>query len=88
MNGFSSFSGNVFAVLVYYLEMERCWLWDGCWKHCIGKMHWDMAVVSHYSIFQAFAGLPYLVMVAIFSWTGLYVENVCFSVMGSYFLGA
>ena len=55
MNGFSSFSGNLFATLVYYLEVEDVdsgmVIRNALLVNCTG----DMTVVCFYTIFQTSA---------------------------------
>ena len=70
MNSFStlsSFSGNLFAILVYYLQVRdvSCGMVVG--NTVLVNCTVDMTVVFFYSIFQTSAGLSYVGKFAIFS---------------------
>ena len=58
LDGFSSFSGNLFAVLVYYLEVGDVGFGGGCWKYCVLNCTGNMAVVFFYSISKHLLGFP------------------------------
>ena len=66
MDGFSSFSSNLFAVLVYYHEVGDIGSWgvvrNDVYVNCIG----EMTIAFFYPIFQTSAGLYYARKVAIF----------------------
>ena len=55
MNGFSSFFGNLFGVLVYYVEVGDVGSWvvvgNAVYVNCIG----DMTIVFFYSILKTSA---------------------------------
>ena len=75
MNGFSA---NLFAVLVYYLEVEDVDIWvvvgNAVFRNCTS----DMTVVFFYSIFHLSAGFSCVRKVAIFFWAGPFVGYVLF----------
>ena len=76
MDEFSRFSGNLFAVLVCYLEVgdvnSRVVVGNAVYIHCTS----DMAIVSFYSIFTSHAGFSVGKDVVIF-WAGPPVR-LCF----------
>ena len=66
LDGFCIFSGTLFAVLVYYLEVEDTGsgvvVGNAVFVNCTG----DMNIVFCYSIFQTSGGFPYLKKITIF----------------------
>ena len=74
MNGFSSFSGNLFAVLVYCLEVgevgSEMVVGKAVYVHCTG----DMTTVFFHSIFQISGGFFYVRKVAIIFWVGPFID--------------
>ena len=57
MNGFSSFSGNLFTILVYYLEVGDIDSGMGAGHTVLVSCTGDLNVVFFNSIFQTSAGL-------------------------------
>ena len=68
MDGFSSFTGSVFASLIYYLEVGYFGIGvvilNVVFVNCTG----DMSIMFLYSIFQTSAGISCVRKVAIFFW--------------------
>ena len=66
MDSFSSLSGNLFAILIYYLELGNVGsgvvVGNTVFVICIG----DVTIVFFYPIFQTPDGFFYVRMVAIF----------------------
>ena len=75
---FSSFSGNVFAVLVYYLEVEDVGsgmvVGNAGFVNCTD----DITTVSFYSILQTSAGFSYVKKASVIIYAGLLVDYVLF----------
>ena len=73
LDDFSSFSGNLFAVLVNYFEMEDIGsgMVDGnaVFVNCTS----EIIIVFFYSIFQTSAGFSYVRKVEIFFWAWPFV---------------
>ena len=66
MDGFSSFPGNLFTVLIYYFEVG-----DVCLGMIVGhtvlvNCTGDMTAVFFYSILETLTGLTYVGKVAVF----------------------
>ena len=78
MDGLSSFSCILFAVLVYYPEVGDAGLGMIVDKCCIHKLHCNMSIVFFYSTFQAFAGFSYERKIGIFFWAESFVGYVLF----------
>ena len=72
------FSGNVFAILVYYLEVGDAGMGvivgNAVYVNCTG----DLTVVSIYSIFKTSANFSYVRKATIFFWAGQFVDYVFF----------
>ena len=87
MNGFTIFSGNLFAVLVYYLEMgdvgSRVVVGNALFVNCTDSM----TIAFLHPIFQASAGFSYLRKVTVFFWEGSIVDYVWFRCDGILSLG-
>ena len=78
-------SCNLFAPLVYYIEMGNVSSWvvvgNAVFVNCTG----DMAVMFFYSIFQTSAGFCCIRKVAIFFWGGPFVDCFVLIVMEFFF---
>ena len=77
-DSFSSFPGNLFAVLIYYPEVG-----DVSSGLVVGKVMFvyctgDMTIVFFYSMFQTSAGFSYMRKVALFFWEGPFIDYVLF----------
>ena len=72
------FCGNLFAVLLYYLEVGDVGLGmiigNAVYVNCTGVI----TFVFYYSIFQTSPAFSYVEEVAIFFWAGLFVDYVLF----------
>ena len=77
-HGFSIFSGNVFAALVYYPEVGDVGMGlvvgNAVFVNCTG----DMTIVFFYSVFKTSAGFSNVRKVAIFFCVGAFVDYVLF----------
>ena len=60
MDGISSFSGNLFDVLVYYLEVGDVRSGMAVGNAVFVNYTGGMTIVFFYSIFQTFAGFSYV----------------------------
>ena len=76
MNGFSNFSGNSFAILVYYLEVGDVCPWMVVGHTVLVNCTGDVTVVFFNSIFQTSAGLSNVEKVTIFFLAGAFVDSV------------
>ena len=78
MNGVSSFSGNLFALLFYYLEVRDAGpgviVANAVFANCTG----GITNLFFYCIFLTPARFPYVKKVAIFFWAGPFVDYVLF----------
>ena len=78
MNGFSSFSSNLFGILVFYLEVgdvgSGMVVGSTVFVNCTG----DMTIVFFYSIFQISDGFSYVRNLADFFWAGPFIDKFCF----------
>ena len=77
VNGFSSFSGTLFAVLVYYLEVEDVGSGEFVGNVMFVNCTKDMTIVFFYSIFQTSAGFSYARKVASYL-LGRTICRLCF----------
>ena len=77
MDGFFSFSGNLFAVLVYYLEVGNVGSGVVLRSAVYVNLTGDMTIVFFYSIFQTSAGFSYVRKDAVFFWAGPFI-HYCF----------
>ena len=80
MNGFSSFPGNLFAVLVYYFEVRDVGFGMIVGHTVLVNSTADVTVVLFDSILQSSAGLTYIRMVKIFFGSEQFLNNVLFNV--------
>ena len=76
IDGLYNFPGNLFAVLIYYCDMG-----DVVFGMIVGytvlvNCTGDMTAVLFDSILYTLAGLTYVGEVAIFSWTGPFVDQI------------
>ena len=78
MDGFSSLSGNLFAILVYYLEVGDVGSWLVVWNAVFVNSTGDMTIVFFYTIFQTPVGFSLVKKVAIFFLAGPFVDYVLF----------
>ena len=78
MNGFSTFFGSLFPVLVYYLEVgdvsSGVIVGNAVFVNCTGYR----TTVFLYPIFQTSAGFSYVRKFAVFLWAKLFVGFVLF----------
>ena len=69
----AGFCGNLFAVLVYYLDVGEVGSWVVVGNDDYFKCTGEMTTVFLYCIYQTSAGLSYVRKVANFFWTGPFV---------------
>ena len=80
MNGFFSFPGNLFAILVYYFEVG-----DAGFGIIVGHTVFvnstvDVTAVFFNLIIKTYAGLTYAGKVTIFFWAQPFLNSVLFTV--------
>ena len=78
INSFSSFSGNLFALFIYYLGVEDVGLGVVVAKAAFVNCSGDMTIVFYSSIFQTYTGFFYVRKVAFSFWAGPLVDYVLF----------
>ena len=74
----SSFAGNFFVILVYYLEVGDVGLGAVVRNVVLVNCTGDMTIVFFYSIFQTSAGFSYVRKAAMFFWAGPFEDYVVF----------
>ena len=78
MEGFPSFSGHFFTVLVYYLEVGDIGSGVLAENAVFVNFTSDINIVLFYSFFQTSAGFSYIREVAISFWPGPFANYVLF----------
>ena len=76
MNGIPSFSADLFAILVYCLEMGDVGSRMVVANTVLANYTDDVTTAFFYSIFQTSAGITYVGKVTIFFWAGPFVDKV------------
>ena len=79
MNGFSSFPGNLFAILMYYFEVGDVGFGMIVGHTLLVNSTGDVTVVFFDFLLQTSVGLTYVGKVTIFFWPGPFVNTVLFN---------
>ena len=87
MNGFSRFPSNLFAILVYYSEVEYVCIGMVVGHTVLVNSTGDMTAVFFAPILQTSAGLTYVGKVTTFFWVGPFVNSVLFKVWWDFLFG-
>ena len=86
IDSFSSFSGNLFTLLVFYHEVADISLGVVVGNAVYVKCTGDMTIVFFYSIFHTSTGISCVKKVASFFWEGPFLDYVLFLCVKEFYL--